>query len=101
MKTLDELNKLTYAVQHNPNCSDPFLVRLVGCAFMLDLLPYHETKDVLGFGKTLIEAARNAMKLRSELERKNIQLLRVRIRTDQRAWEERSRLYKRSVGGPT
>lgn len=54
----------TYAVQHSPNCSKPYLVRLIGpTKGQLDLKPYaweNETKDALGFGVTLAEAAENA-----------------------------------------
>jgi hypothetical protein len=45
---------LTYAVQHNPNCPKPYLVRLPRGA--LDLRPPDETKDALGYGLTFLEA---------------------------------------------
>jgi hypothetical protein len=59
---------LTFAVQHNPNCPSPWLVRLPGKG-PIDMLPYgdplrlvkHQTGDILGFGKTLEEAARAAL----------------------------------------
>lgn len=58
----------TFAIEYNPNCPSPWLVRLIGkCAF-LDLKRYSRltpkdeyTKDVLGFGKTIDEAAQNAI----------------------------------------
>lgn len=64
----DELTKLTFAVQHNPNCPSPWLVRLPGNG-PIDMLPYgdplglvrHQTGDILGFGKTFGEAARAAL----------------------------------------
>lgn len=62
------LLKKTFVVQYNPGCPKKFLVRLVspgtGC---LDMKHYHvmiatydKTKDVLGFGRTLREAAEDA-----------------------------------------
>lgn len=58
------LLKETYAVQYSPNCPKPYLVRLVGAGKgQIDLKPYAwemETKDALGFGLTLAEAAENA-----------------------------------------
>lgn len=63
MRILERLNQKTYAVQHNPNCPSPFLVRLVGPgSSRLDLKCYRETKDILGFGKTMANAARVALK---------------------------------------
>lgn len=64
-----ELCDLTFAIQHNPRCPSPWLVRLVGKSGIIDMKPYggpfafmkHETADRLGFGKTLEEAARNAL----------------------------------------
>lgn len=59
---IEKLNKLTYVVQHNPNCPSPFLVRLCGHSVpSIDLRPYEETRDILGFGKTLEEAAASAL----------------------------------------
>jgi hypothetical protein len=63
-----ELCKRTFVVQHNPNCPSPFLVRMAGKG-PIDMLPYgdglglirHQTGDVLGFGKTLRDAARAAL----------------------------------------
>jgi hypothetical protein len=63
-----ELLKLTFAIQHNPNCPSPWLVRLPGKSGAIDMKPYgdplglvrHQTGDILGFGKTLEEAARAA-----------------------------------------
>jgi len=64
-----ELLKLTFAIQHNPNCPSPWLVRLPGKSGAIDMKPYgdplglvrHQTGDILGFGKTLEEAARAAL----------------------------------------
>jgi len=63
----------TFAVQHNPNCPKPFLVRLVSPGTgKLDLRQYtfpsepDATKDSLGFGKTLSEAAEEALRVVAE-----------------------------------
>ncbi|SEH51697.1 hypothetical protein SAMN05216228_100245 [Rhizobium tibeticum] len=69
----EELCKLAFAVQHNPNCPSPWLVRLAGKG-SIDMKPYgdrlgivrHQTGDRLGFGKTLDEAARPALATASE-----------------------------------
>jgi len=60
--------KLTFAVQHNPNCPSPWLVRLPGDRLYIDLKPYssltepdERTGDILGFGKTFSEAADAAL----------------------------------------
>jgi len=67
MKVMAELNKLTYAVQHSPNCPSPFLVRLVGrWQGVLDYKLASETKDICGYGTTLRQAARMALKARAE-----------------------------------
>lgn len=66
---LERLRDVTYAVQHNPNCSNPYLVRLVGKSGSIDFKNYgqafsmvkHETGDILGFGKNLDEAIDNAL----------------------------------------
>ncbi|MBY3432802.1 hypothetical protein HFN89_01250 [Rhizobium laguerreae] len=63
------LSDLTFAIQHNPRCPSPWLVRLPGKSGTIDMKPYrdpvgivkHETTDRLGFGKTLAEAARSAL----------------------------------------
>jgi hypothetical protein len=67
-EALDDLCKLTFAVQHNPNCPAPWLVRLPGKG-PIDMKPYgdrlrlvaHQTGDILGFGKTFDDAARAAL----------------------------------------
>jgi len=56
-----KLMDVTFSVHHNPNCHNPFQVRLVGNARAgIDHLPYAKTVDVLGFGKSLEEAAKAA-----------------------------------------
>ena len=59
---LEKLKEETFSVHHSPNCASPFQVRLIGKSQgRLDNNPhYSKTKDVLGFGQTLEEAARNA-----------------------------------------
>ncbi len=57
---LRELRKRTHAIEYNPNCPMPYLVRLVGeSQAMLDHLPpgHIKTKDVIGTGDTLEQAA--------------------------------------------
>ena len=66
MRVMRELRKLTFAVQHSPNCPDPFLVRLVGSAGVIDYKLPEETADILGYGQTLREAATMALKIREE-----------------------------------
>lgn len=60
----------TFAVQHNPNCPSPWLVRLPGDSAIIDMKPYSKigrvepgelTGDILGFGKTFEEAADAAL----------------------------------------
>lgn len=61
-KVILELEKHTFAVQYNPNCPSPYLVRLCGVgAGGIDNRGYHETKDACGYGKTLEEAAERAI----------------------------------------
>ncbi len=62
MNALDRLNGKTYAIQHNPNCPSPFLIRIVGKgAGRLDYLSYSKTKDAIAYGKTLEEAVENVL----------------------------------------
>lgn len=69
-----EILKHTFAVQYNPNCPSPWLVRMAGKWHVIDLKPYsiftatdELTKDILGFGKTFDEAANSALsQLKSE-----------------------------------
>lgn len=57
----DWLLQKTFAVQHNPNCPSMFCVRLVGRGTgSLDYEIPSVTKDALGYGKTIEEAAENA-----------------------------------------
>ena len=58
----------TFAIQYNPNCPSPWLVRLCGKSAIIDMKPYSSftpgeelTGDILGFGKTIEEAARAAL----------------------------------------
>ena len=72
-----EFRSLTFAVQHNPNCPSPWLVRLAGKgAGSIDMKAYgvtgsglglipHETKDALGFGKTFASAGAAALQAQS------------------------------------
>jgi hypothetical protein len=63
-----EILSRTFAVQHNPNCPSPWLVRLPGASLFIDLKAYssltdpsERTGDILGFGKTFEEAADAAL----------------------------------------
>ena len=59
------ITALTFAIQHNPNCPSPWLVRLPGKSLVIDMKPYGGfgltpddlTDDILAFGKTFEEAA--------------------------------------------
>ena len=66
---LKRLEQRTFAIQHNPNCPAPWLVRLPGKSGRIDMKSHadqlgfvkHVTGDFLGFGKTLDEAADRAL----------------------------------------
>jgi len=59
---IDELNKYTHAVQCSPNCPSPFCIRLVRPGTgRLDYGESSNTHDLLGYGKTLAQAAANAL----------------------------------------
>lgn len=68
-EAISEIQTRTFVVQHNPNCPDPWLVRLPGKTGVIDMKHYgdifgrsrNETGDVLGFGKTFDAAARAAL----------------------------------------
>lgn len=68
MKLPKWLEGVTFAVQHNPNCSSPFLIRLVGYgAGIIDgNHPSVGTRDALGYGPTLAIAARRARLAKAE-----------------------------------
>ena len=68
MKVMQILKQTTYALQHNPNCPEPYLVRLPGNSAVIDLKNYHETRDILGSGKTLREAAHKALRQKEVLQ---------------------------------
>jgi len=64
MNILKKLKQHTFAVQHSPNCSSPYLVRLVGRgAGVLDF-ENKGSKDAIGYGQTLEEAGVNALEAR-------------------------------------
>lgn len=65
----------TFAVQYNPNCPSPWLVRLAGKDRLIDLKPYSiftsqgdMTDDLLGFGTTFEEAADAALRALAQEE---------------------------------
>ncbi len=70
---LRELDSHMFAVQHNPNCPSPWLVRMPGKSASIDMKPYATfdpdvplTEDILGFGKTFKEAASRALAAHNE-----------------------------------
>ena len=62
MGPVAELKKLTHAIEYSPNCPSKYLVRLVGNGqIILDNRPPGKTDDILGYGKTLAQAAKAAL----------------------------------------
>ena len=62
-EAIETLSKLTFAIQHNPNCPSPWLIRVPGKSAIIDMKPYSSvthsddlTGDRLAFGKTLPDA---------------------------------------------
>jgi hypothetical protein len=56
------LLRKTFVIQHNPNCPSPFLVRLVSPRKgSLDMGCVGRTDDVIGYGKDVYRAARQAL----------------------------------------
>lgn len=82
-----EIVNYTFAVQHNPNCPSPWLVRLPGDSLFIDFKPYYSlvsddiTGDVLGFGKTFEEAADKALEEAEIHKTKRMNDLQNRIRS--------------------
>ena len=69
MSILEELHRRTFVLEHNPNCKNPFLIRLSGYGQgRIDSKPIEETRDVVGCGETLEEAAKSAISQRKWLE---------------------------------
>ncbi len=63
---------MTFAVEYNPNCPSPWLVRMPGAKAVIDHKSYVAdapflTEDALGFGRTLAQAATNAITRRNEM----------------------------------
>lgn len=56
----EPLGDQTFVLERNVNCPSPYLIRLIGTGG-IDKLPPGETKDVLGYGKTLEEAVATAL----------------------------------------
>ncbi|GEM_PF-5220194 len=60
---LEKLNKLTFSVHHTPNAKDgyQYQVHLIGNSGTLDNITHErKTKDIIGYGKTMEEAAKQA-----------------------------------------
>lgn len=72
MPVMKELEKVTYVIEYSPNCPMKYLVRLVapgtGC---IDKLPPDLTRDALGYGRTLEEAAMEAFRKVEDLKKKD------------------------------
>lgn len=57
----------THVVEYSPNCKRQFMVRLCGYGKPhIDRLPVHESKNAIGFGSTLRDAAEQALKVYSD-----------------------------------
>ncbi len=55
------LSTVTFSLHHNPNCSSPFQIRLVGPnTALLDNLHPSKSRDIIGHGPTMEKAAQNA-----------------------------------------
>lgn len=54
------LLRVTHQVRYNPNCAKRFEVRLVG-AGVIDGKPARQSRDRIGYGDTLEEAAEEAL----------------------------------------
>lgn len=59
MTALERLGEHTYEVRHNPNCPSPFCVVTCGDAATIER---HQPRNLYSYGKTLDEAASNALK---------------------------------------
>ena len=70
MNSIAGLQQQTHIIEYNPNCHKPYLVRLVapGTGY-IDKLSPRETKDALGYGRTLKEAATRAFRRMGALRR--------------------------------
>lgn len=72
MDSVEMLEQHTHVIEYNPNCHKLYLVRLVASsAGYIDKLPPGKTKDILGYGRTLKDAASNAFR-KSERLRGNL-----------------------------
>lgn len=65
---LAAMAKQTYRTEHSPNCPSPYLVRIVGCG-ILDGLPKGQTNDIIGYGRTFVEAASKALREKEDRRR--------------------------------
>lgn len=73
-----EIKRRSFAVQHNPNCASPWLLRLPGKGKVLDMKPYvaiggkpqDKTGDILGFGQSFEGAALAALQEEQRLKAK-------------------------------
>jgi hypothetical protein len=68
MEILEMLEKEIYAIEHDPHRPTTYKVRLVvPGAFCLDNLPSGRTRDIVGHGRTLEDAAKDAFEKRRAL----------------------------------
>jgi hypothetical protein len=68
----------TYVIERNVNCPKQFLIRLAGSAGYIDKKHPSVTRDILGYGTTLLEAARATLQTKvAEKEALRERLLRA------------------------
>jgi len=71
MDSVAMLEQQTHVIEYSPNCRMRYLVRLVAPGEgYIDKLPSGKTKDALGWGRTLKEAASRAFKRLETLRKK-------------------------------
>jgi len=63
LEALEVMSKYCYAVQYNPNCPSPYLVRMggKGAGYIDCIFPYSASSDIFGFGKSFAEASHMAL----------------------------------------
>jgi hypothetical protein len=58
---VQKLHTVPFSLHYNPYKRPEFEIRIIGQLGRIDNLPFHETHDVVGYGRTLEEAAREAL----------------------------------------
>ncbi|WP_415912235.1 hypothetical protein [Neptuniibacter sp. QD37_11] len=65
------LYKKTHTIAFHPHCPCPFQIRIMGIGKgKIDGLPFDDTNDIMGYGRTMEEAARNVMLAYAEAEKR-------------------------------